>query len=161
MSFHDQYRETIYLIQTSGQHTRNSLHMSWGSFMWFIWTRSPPSVIVRSWKAATASFKESKMTNEFAQLSHRQRRPLPWQPHKVTCREGNRAVCHMPNYLPQMRNDSVGELAHKTEIELKMLCVGRDENVYVLCQHILLSWHVIAYLKLRDREGTLGSPVRR
>lgn len=37
---------------------------------------SAPSVTVKGWKAATASFKRSKMTNEFTQLSHRQRRPL-------------------------------------------------------------------------------------
>lgn len=78
-----------------------------GRFDVIIWTSSPSSVIVKGWKAATASFKESKMTNEFTRLSGRQRRLFLRRPRKITCREGKRTVCHMSDYLLQMRNDSV------------------------------------------------------
>lgn len=47
--------------------------MSLGKFDVIIWTSSPSSVIVKGWKAAMASFKESKMNNEFTRLSSRQR----------------------------------------------------------------------------------------
>lgn len=79
---------------------------AWRSHMQFFWTSSAPSVTVNGWKAATASFKESKMTNEVSGLSRRQSHSPPWQPHTATRRNGNRAVCHMPKYLLQMRKGS-------------------------------------------------------
>ena len=88
------------------------------------------------WKAEKQQrlhLKGSKMTNEFAQLSGRQRRPLPWQPHKVTCSEGQRG-CLSHAKLPVTNETRLSPLTStekRSEMEWKIPCVQIDE--IVLC----------------------------
>lgn len=82
--------------------------MSLGKFDVIIWTSSPSSVIVKGWKAAMASFKKSqKWIMSLLDCPADKDAFSSGDPEKVACGEGKRAVCHMSDYLLQMRNDSV------------------------------------------------------
>lgn len=83
------------------------------------------------------------MTNEFSQLFRRQRRPLAWQPHKVGCRERktSQITCYKWEMPPLARS----------------LCVCSANTAFS-------SWHVDAYLKLRERSLAIqleGEPLKK